>query len=225
MCGRFVVKTDPEQIQLAFELDQVSAEVKPNYNVAPTQPVVTVVQHNGARGLEVMRWGLIPGWAKDETVGNRMINARAETVAEKPSFKRLLKSKRCLIVADGFYEWRKEGSRKTPMFIRLKTSEPFAFAGLYDVWKPQDGEPIASCTIITTAAQENAVMRSIHDRMPVILSKSAYGKWLDPANHEVSELTALLKPYSAQEMEAYPVSGLVNDVKNNSAALIQPVAS
>jgi putative SOS response-associated peptidase YedK len=225
MCGRFVVKTDLAQIQLAFELDQVGAEVKPNYNVAPTQPVATVVQHEGERELELMRWGLIPAWATSETIGNRMINARAESVAEKKTFKRLLKSQRCLIVADGFYEWRKDGSRKTPMFIRLKTNEPFAFAGLYDVWKPKEGAPIRSCTILTTTAQENKVLRSIHDRMPVILPKQVYGEWLDPAHQDVGELTALLKPYAAQELEAYPVSSLVNDVKNNSAALIQPVAS
>ncbi len=224
MCGRFVVMADPEHIQLTFELDQVSGEVKPNYNVAPTQSIATVVQHDGARGLEFMRWGLIPVWAKGEATGTPMINARAESVAEKTTFKRLLKSQRCLIVADGFYEWRKEGARKTPMFIRLKTSEPFAFAGLYDVWKPKDGAPILSCTIITTASQENDVMRPIHDRMPVILPKPVYGQWLNPAHQDLSELTALLKPYPAQEMDAYQVSGLVNNVKNNSASLIQPLA-
>ncbi len=225
MCGRFTVTADAEQIQLAFDLDQVSAEVKPSYNVAPTQQVAAVVQHNGKRGLEFMRWGLIPVWAKDEPLRNSMINARAESVAEKNTFKRLLKSQRCLIVADGFYEWQKDGRRKTPMFIRLKTNGPFAFAGLYDVWKPQDGEPILSCTIITTSAQDNAVMRPIHDRMPVILSKTVYGEWLDPAQQDLEKLTALLKPRSAQELEAYQVSDRVNDVKNNSATLIQPVAA
>jgi putative SOS response-associated peptidase YedK len=221
MCGRFVIKTDLAHIQQVFDIDKVNTEVRPSYNVTPTQPVVTVVQRDGERWLEPMRWGLIPVWAKDESLGSRMINARAESVAEKNSFKRPLKSQRCLIVADGFYEWNKFGTRKTPLFIRLKSNEPFAFAGLYDVWRPKDRESIVSCAIITTTPNE--LMGRIHDRMPVILPKRAYADWLDPSHQDVQELTSLLKPYLARELEVYEVSRLVNSPKNNAPELIQPV--
>jgi putative SOS response-associated peptidase YedK len=222
MCGRFIIKSDLKQIQLAFNIDQVNTEVKPSYNVAPTQPVVTVVQRDGQNILEEMRWGLIPVWAKDASIGYKMINARAESVSEKASFKRPLKNRRCLIVADGFYEWQTDGSRKIPMFIRLKSNKPFGFAGLYDVWKSPDGEWITSCAIITTTP--NGLMESIHNRMPVILPKKAYELWLDPSNQDLEELGALLQAYPADEMEAYQVSRLVNSPKNNSPELIRPVA-
>ncbi|MBI5302641.1 MAG: SOS response-associated peptidase [Chloroflexi bacterium] len=222
MCGRFIIQSDLEQIQLAFNIAQVNAEVKPNYNVAPTQQVVAVVQRDGQNVLDAMRWGLIPVWAKDMAIGSKMINARAETVAEKASFKRPLKSRRCLIVADGFYEWQKTGAQKIPMFIQLKSKKPFGFAGLYDVWKSPDDEWIASCTIITTSANE--LMKPIHERMPVILPKTSYKSWLNPANQDLGELVTLLQPYPADKMIAYPVSSLVNSPRNNSAELIRPVS-
>ena len=221
MCGRFVIKSDLQQIQLAFNVTQVHAQVQPSYNIAPTQPVATIVQREHQIALEAMRWGLIPAWAKDASIGAKMINARAEGIAEKPSFKRPLKSKRCLIVADGFYEWKKERARKIPMFIRLKSEAPFAFAGLYDVWQSAPDKTITSCAIITT--RPNELMQTIHTRMPVILPKSAYSSWLDPANQNLAELIALLEPYPADAMLAYPVSMLVNSPRNNSPECIKPV--
>lgn len=219
MCGRFVLFSDLKDIQRAFDIPSTQTEVKPSYNVAPTQAVYVVVQRAGTNELETMRWGLIPSWAKDEKMGARMINARAETVAEKPSFKRSLIKRRCLVIADGFYEWHTEDGKKTPMFIRLKTDEPIGFAGLYDTWKSPDGEEITSCAIITTSA--NAMMKEIHERMPVILSKEAQKTWLDPEMQDVEKLVALLKPYSADQMQAHPVSPQVNSPKNNSAELIK----
>jgi len=220
MCGRFVLFSDLKDIQRAFDLAPSQTEVRQSYNVAPTQQVYVVVQRAGANALETMRWGLIPSWAKDEKIGSRMINARAESVAEKPSFKRSLQKRRCLVVADGFYEWHTEGAKKTPMFIKLKSDAPFGFAGLYDVWKSPDGEEVTSCTIITTSA--NAMMKKIHDRMPVILSKDAQKIWLDPEITDVEKLVALLKPYPANKMQAFAVSPLVNSPKNNSADCIAP---
>ncbi|MBI5652481.1 MAG: SOS response-associated peptidase [Chloroflexi bacterium] len=221
MCGRFVVKSDLQQIQLAFNVTQVNTQVQPSYNIAPTQPVATIIQRAQQIALEAMRWGLIPAWAKDASIGAKMINARAETIAEKPSFKRSFKSKRCLIVADGFYEWKKEGAQKIPMFIRLKSDALFAFAGLYDVWQAAPDKTITSCAIITT--RPNELMQTIHDRMPVILPKSAYASWLDPANQNLDELIALLQPYPADAMLAYPVSTLVNSPRHNSPECIQPI--
>ena len=221
MCGRFIIKSDHDQIQLAFNIDQVEAQVQPSYNIAPTQSIVTVAQHDGQNVLENMRWGLIPVWAKDMSIGSKMINARVESVAEKASFKRPLKSRRCLIVADGFYEWQKEGAKKIPMFIHLKSQKPFAFAGLYDVWKSPDGDWITSCAIITT--RPNELMETIHNRMPVILPKTAYKSWLDAANQDLDELVALLQPYPADKMLAYPVSPLVNSPRNNSPECIQAI--
>ncbi len=211
MCGRFL-----------FKLDVAIIPVVPSYNVAPTQSVITLVQRDGHTVLEAMRWGLIPVWAKDMEIGARMINARAETITEKASFKRPLKSQRCLIVADGFYEWPKKGPSKTPVFIHLKTKGPFGFAGLYDHWKSPEGDRITTCTIITTAANE--LMAAFHDRMPVILPKTAYKKWLDPSNQDLDELVELLQPYPAEKMVAYPVSPLVNSIRNNSPDCIRPAA-
>ena len=221
MCGRFVLFSSPEEIREAFAVQQVRYQVEPSYNVAPTQSVAVVVQREGVNTLEKMRWGLIPAWAKDPAIGSRMINARAETVGEKPSFKRPLKDRRCLVVANGFYEWQKTGQAKIPMFIRLKSGQPFGLAGLYDVWTSPDGEAVTSCTIITTSA--NDLMQPIHDRMPVILPKPQESTWLNPAIQHAADVLPLLVPYSAAEMEAYPVSRLVNSPGNNSPDLIRPV--
>ena len=221
MCGRFTLKADIETIAKVFHVKPALAvaEITPRYNIAPTQEVISILS-NGASHLESLRWGLIPSWAKDEAIGNKMINARAETLAEKPSFKRLLRSKRCLVVADGFYEWRKEADSKakTPMYITLKSDQPFAFAGLWDLWKSSDGQQIRSCTIITT--QPNVLMQSIHDRMPVILSPDASEQWLDTSVQDEHELSSLLVPYPAEEMTARVVSRLVNDPRREGAELI-----
>ena len=221
MCGRFVLFSSLEELREAFAVQQVRYQVEPSYNVAPTQTVAVVVQREGVNTLEKMRWGLIPAWAKDPAIGSRMINARAETVGEKPSFKRPLKDRRCLVVANGFYEWQKTGQAKIPMFIRLKSGQPFGFAGLYDVWTSPEGESVTSCTIITTSA--NDLMQPIHDRMPVILPKPHESTWLNPAIQGAADVLPLLVPYSAAEMEAYPVSRLVNSPGNNSPDLIRAV--
>ncbi len=222
MCGRFTLHSSLKQIEETFKVEHSDVTVLPSYNVAPTQYVLTVVQRDGRNVLEAMRWGLIPFWAKDPKVGNRMINARADRVSESSSFKRPLKSQRCLVVADGFYEWRNTGGKKIPQFIHLKSKQPFGFAGLYDTWTAPDGEPLTSCTIITTDA--NPLVRPIHDRMPVIIPRRQHKLWLDPENHDLSKLVALLAPYDADAMDAYAVSPAVNRPANNSPECIAPLA-
>ncbi|MGE4090272.1 MAG: SOS response-associated peptidase, partial [Candidatus Binatia bacterium] len=204
MCGRFTLTADLDQIEERFSFHSTNLSCKPRYNIAPSQPVLAViVDHEGKRG-EFLRWGLIPSWAKEETIGNRMINARAETVAEKPSFRRALQQRRCLIVADGFYEWKATGKKKTPMFIALKARALFSFAGLWESWNSPSGATIHSCTIITTTP--NALMESIHTRMPVILTREAEDLWLVRTITEPQQLVPLLQPYSAEAWEAYEVS-------------------
>ena len=222
MCGRFIIKAELEDIQLAFNIDQVHTEVKPSYNVAPSQLVVTVVQRDNARQLNAMEWGFQPSWAKDKGI-RPMINARAETVATNGLFKRAFQSQRCLLVGDGFYEWQKTGEGKVPMFIRLKSDGPFGFAGIYTVSKSETESPLITCAIITT--EPNELMRSIHNRMPVILPPKAYASWLDPANQNVEKLAALLMPYPASQMRAWEVTKQVNKPENNSPELIQPLAA
>lgn len=216
MCGRYTLITDIRKIAESFGVDPAPA-IQPRYNIAPTQNVVAILKNDTAH-LSTLRWGLIPAWAKDETIGSRMINARAETLAEKPSFKNLLRGKRCLIVADGFYEWRVEGKAKIPMYITLQDDQPFAFAGLWDTWKSPDGQKIQSCTIITT--EPNELMASIHNRMPAILRSGAYEDWLNPQLRDEHVLTHWLSPYPAELMKARPVSKLVNNPRNDTAALL-----
>ncbi len=222
MCGRFTLTVNPEEIQEIF-LDLQGAEnIRPRYNIAPSQPVA-VIANNAPNRLDYFVWGLIPSWAKDPSMGSRMINARSETLAEKPSFRTAFRRRRCLIPADGFYEWKQEAGqkRKTPMYIRLASDKPFAFAGLWDNWQSPDGSNILSCTIITT--QPNELMQSIHNRMPVILPPSAYAQWLQPGEADTAALLPLLAPYPAGEMLAYPVSTLVNSPANELADCIKPV--
>lgn len=222
MCGRFAFNPARVDLKTLFDIGRIDTPAETSYNIAPTQPVWAVVQRDGVNTLERMQWGLIPAWAKDPKIGSKMINARAETIAEKPSFKRLLKSRRCLILADGFYEWRESGAkRKTPLFVCLESREPFAFAGLFDTWTPPGGEPMNTCTIVTTSANE--LMAAFHHRMPVILAKSDRKLWLDPSFQDTAKLLPLLRPYPAEEMVAYEVSSRVNSPKNNSAELIQAV--
>ncbi|MBA4495576.1 SOS response-associated peptidase [Paenactinomyces guangxiensis] len=217
MCGRFTLFTEPGTLQERFEFEV--NELKPRYNIAPTQPVLAVMGGEQRKGT-LLRWGLIPFWSKDTKIGNRMINARSETVHEKPSFKRLLKRQRCLILSSGFYEWKKTGNGKQPCFIRLASGEPFAFAGLWDHWKQGDKE-ITSCTIITTIP--NDLMKPIHHRMPAILRPEDEAAWLDPGLEEPNVLRSLLNPYPAEEMAAYPVSNLVNSPKNDIPECILPI--
>jgi len=219
MCGRYTLAVDLDTLQAEFNLDSVPADLPPRYNIAPTQPVAVVLNNEGLRQLDAFRWGLIPFWAKDASIGNRMINARAETVAQKPSFKRPLQKQRCLILADGFYEWQKTPQGKIPTYIQLKDGRPFAFAGLWDSWTAPDGEAIPSCTIITTAP--NALVAPIHNRMPVILLPDDLEAWLNPIEQSPQTLLSLLKPYPADEMRYHPVSKLVNSPANDLPECIQ----
>src|ERR671916_737722 len=221
MCGRYTLRTPVEKLAEEFGFDASSVEVPPNYNVAPTQEVAAVLAENGGRRLEMLRWGLIPSWAYDPGIGSRMINARAETAAEKPSFRRAFRERRCLIPADGFYEWQRTNGAKQPYYIRMKEERPFAFAGLWESWKDGSGPEIRSCTILTT--KPNALTAEIHDRMPVILPPGSYDVWLD-SEAEKDELYGLLAPYPEDEMEAYPVSRFVNSPSNNDPRCIEPTA-
>jgi putative SOS response-associated peptidase YedK len=223
MCGRYTLTADGGAVTEIFKVSE-AVELSPRYNVAPTQEVAVVgLNHAGGRTLGTMRWGLIPSWAKDPTIGNRMINARAETAAEKPAFRASFKRRRCLVVADGFYEWKKEGAGKQPYYIQLKGHPPFAIAGLWDRWKDKEsGETIRSCTLLTTGP--NALMVEIHDRMPVILHPEDYDRWLDPELQDREALETLLGPFEAEAMEAYPVSTLVNNPRNDRPECIEPLS-
>jgi putative SOS response-associated peptidase YedK len=221
MCGRFTLTVTPEQLQQAIPGLKIAAEMAPRYNIAPSQPVA-VVPNDGLLKLDYYVWGLIPSWAKDPAIGNRMINARGETLAEKPSFRAAFRRRRCLIPADGFYEWQQTPGRttKTPFYIRMKTGEPFAFAGLWESWNAPDGSQVLSCAIITTTP--NTLVAAIHNRMPVILPREAYERWLEPGEQDPAQLQPLIRPYPEEAMLAYPVSTLVNHPENDVAACIQP---
>ena len=221
MCGRYSLKADIAQLAMRFEFAADDAKHEPAYNIAPTQQVLTVT-NDGKRRAGYMRWGLIPFWAKDAKIGYRMINARGETVAEKPSFRTALRKRRCLILADGFYEWQKLGGKqKRPMRITLKSGEPFAFAGLWETWKDPEGETVKSCTIITTSA--NDYLRPIHDRMPVILPSEMESFWLDKEIDDPIALTSAIAPYPDDEMDAFEVSPLVNNTRNKVPEVMSPV--
>ena len=228
MCGRFTL-TDPDQdLTVQFNLPEIP-DLKPRYNIAPTQPVAAVrvaedaVSADGgvARELVQLRWGLIPFWAKDPAIGARMINARSETAAEKPAFRAAFKRRRCLVIADGFYEWQKQNGGKQPFFIHLEDGRPFAFAGLWEHWEGADGSVVESCTLLTTAP--NDLLRPLHNRMPVILLPGDYELWLDPEVQQPDLLKPLLGPYPPGEMEAYPVSKWVNKPQNDDPRCIEPL--
>lgn len=220
MCGRFVRKTPIDILIQWFEVERNECDIEPSYNIAPTQEVAGVVQ-DGARTMKCLRWGLIPFWAKDPSVGNRMINARAESVTTKPAFRNAFRKRRCLIPADGYYEWKKQGNVKIPVYFFLKSQEPFAFAGLYERWDAPDGQVVWSCTIITTDANE--LGKQVHPRMPVILKREDEALWLDPQVEDIARLKALLRPYPAEAMDCYTVSRMVNSPANNSPRCIEPV--
>jgi putative SOS response-associated peptidase YedK len=197
MCGRFVLLTDLSVIVKSFDIQEVACDYRPDHNLSPGQEIPAVI-HEGRNRLVGCRWGLIPSWAKDPSIGSRMFNARAETIAEKPSFRSAFQKRRCLIPADGFYEWQKLGKVKKPLRFSLKSGEPFGFAGLHEIWISPEKNPIHTCTIITT--EPNELMRPIHDRMPVILPKQCEAAWIDPDNTKPKDLLSLLKPYPPDEM-------------------------
>ena len=222
MCGRFTQSQSIQTVAKEFQVEQVSSDLGPSYNIAPTQKVAVIIT-DGIKQLVPVRWGLVPSWAKDPSIGSKMINARAETVTEKASYRNAFKKRRCLVVADGFYEWQKTGDAKRPIYIRLKSGKPFAFAGLYEVWKSPEGKEVTTCTIITTEANE--LMKPIHERMPVIIPAESQDEWLDPAAEGKDQLLDMLRPYPAGEMEAYPVSKRVNSPRNNSPECIKRLES
>ncbi len=222
MCGRFTLTVDPADLQDAFPQFTFPEKYAPRYNISPTQPILAI-PNDGKNSADFFVWGLIPSWAKDPSIGSKLINARSETLAEKPSFRGGFKYHRCLILADGFYEWKSQpGTKiKVPHFIRLKSGKPFAIAGLWDNWQSPDGGAVKSATIITTAP--NSLMAPIHNRMPVIVSPDAYTQWLDPAARTADSLQPLLVSYPADEMTAHPVSTLVNSPANDRKECVAPV--
>jgi len=220
MCGRFDCHSEISVIKKLFKIDRLSIDYQPHYNIAPSQNIV-VIRDSGKRELIQCRWGFIPSWAKDPKMGFKMINARAESVAGKPAFKDAFRNQRCLVVADGFYEWVLEGKVKQPVYIRLKSLAPVGFAGLYSVWRSPEGEDICTCTIITTDA--NDLLRPIHDRMPVIIPKDMEDLWLDPKITEKEKLLPLLMPYPSDEMEFYRVSPIMNKPENDASEVILPI--
>jgi putative SOS response-associated peptidase YedK len=221
MCGRFTLAAVIAELQEQFEEVKLPEQYAPRYNIAPSQPVL-VIPNDGKQTADFFAWGLIPVWAKDPTIGSRLINARGETLAEKPAFRGSYKHKRCLIPADGFYEWKSTpGSKaKVPYHIKMSTGTPFAFAGLWSEWHAPDGSEIRTCTIVTTAP--NSLLSAIHSRMPVILQPADYPRWLDPGPRSPEELADLIKAFPAELMQAYPVSTLVNSPENDRPECILP---
>ena len=226
MCGRFVSKAKKEEIEKEFKVEVGDGDlILPRYNIAPTQLIAAITELENSREVSFYKWGLIPKWAKDESIGSKLINARAETVQEKPSFREAFRSRRCIVPASGFYEWQKTvKSAKQPFYFHLKEKEVFGFAGLWEEWlDKQTGELTETCTIITTEANE--VLKPIHHRMPVILKNGDYDFWLHEKVKDTSKLQNLLVPYSAKEMDSHTVSRSVNNPSANSEELIAPLNS
>ena len=223
MCGRFVGFRRIEELQAYFPIDRAMCAATENFNVAPSQGVLAIFRQNNENILNKFHWGLVPFWAKDTKIGNRLINARAETVAEKPSFRHAFKHRRCLILADGFYEWKGTTGHKQPVFITRPEGEPFAFAGLWENWREEKGSDTVyqSCTIITTAASTS--LKDVHHRMPAVLNPEIYDTWLDSANHDISKLQAILKDKIHRRFVYRPVSKQVNSVSNNERSNIVPL--
>ena len=221
MCGRFSLTATSEEVAQHFDLAAVP-DLSPHYNIAPTQTVATVVvsKDQSKRQFQPMRWGLIPSWASDSKIGNRLINARVETVTEKPSFRNSVKQKRCLIIADGYYEWQKQPQGKQPYYFQLSDRQPFAFAGLWDTWNSPEGKTI-SCTLLTTDASEQ--VSPVHHRMPIIVPPQAYSQWLDPTLTDPDQVLPLLNSDIYQNLSSYPVSSQVNSPTNDSDECIQAV--
>jgi len=224
MCGRITATFEFSDIRVRWNLDRDLSLYTPRFNIAPetSSNIPVIVRYEDRNECRLMHWGLIPYWAADPTIGNRMINARAETLTEKPAFKHLVGSRRCIIPANGFYEWRKEGKRKIPMWVHLRNHEPFGLAGLWDVWRKPDGTSVESFTIITTEANE--LVRPIHNRMPVILRPADEEEWLDVSRTAFAKARSLLKRHPAELMDAHDVSTIVNSAKYDGPECIQPVS-
>ncbi|TCS93061.1 SOS response-associated peptidase [Hazenella coriacea] len=221
MCGRFSLFSSHNLLQERFQFEfSETTDWQPRYNIAPSQQVLAIIYDETKRKGQFLRWGLIPFWAKDQKIGYKLINARSETITEKSSFRHLISRKRCLILADGFYEWKKTKDGKQPYFIQLASGQPFAFAGLWDCWE-KDDQIIRSCTLITTSP--NLLMKSIHDRMPSILQPNEENAWLDPKLQDKKYLKSLLKPYPEEEMIRTPVSTLVNSPRNDEPDCMTPI--
>lgn len=239
MCGRYTLTDPGEELLRQFGLPELPPGYRPRYNIAPTQPVTAIIAVEGERRIGMLRWGLVPSWAKDPSIGNRMINARAETVAEKPAFRAALRRRRCLIPADGFYEWQRRDGRKQPVRFVASDGGVFAFAGLWERWRPPTSmqseaqvdessgdearEPVLfTCTLITTSA--NDFVRPVHDRMPVILPPEAYDPWLDPSLHDPQAVLPLLRAAPEDALRVYDVSTLVNAPANDVPTCIEPIS-
>ncbi len=222
MCGRFVLVAPGRLVTEHFQVGD-QPDLEPRYNIAPSQGIAAVRfdPESGDRRLAVLKWGLIPSWAKDKKIGYKMINARGETVADKPAFRAAFRHRRCLIPASGFYEWKREKRNKQPYYFQMKHGRLFAFAGLWESWKSPEEEIIESCTIITTEA--NALLESIHDRMPVIIHEADYEQWLNIRNQDKGELRQFLRPFPAEEMQTHPVTAAVNSPSNDCAECIKPM--
>ena len=220
MCGRFAQRTDARKLAKEFKVREVP-ETKPRYNIAPTQDILSIRQAEDEREAVFLKWGLIPSWAKDASIGAKLLNARSETVTEKPSFREAFKKRRCIIPADGFYEWQRTGGKKQPYFFHLHDERPFGFAGLWEKWKGEDGQVLETCTILTTEA--NKVLRPVHNRMPVILHPEDYEMWLADDARKIDLIKELLRPYLSSEMISYPVSTLVNNAFNVGTDLLIPI--
>ena len=221
MCGRFTIDIPSELLFELFGLAEYP-RVTPRYNVAPTQQVPVIRRYgDGQNHLDFLQWGLIPSWAQEKSIGSRLINARSETVTEKPSFRQAIRYRRCLVLGSGYYEWKQEGNAKLPWYIRLKDGSPMVFAGLWETWKGADGEVVESCTILTTAS--NRLVEPLHDHMPVILHPDEYRTWLERTTTDPTSLKKMFQPYPADLMETWAVSQKVNSVKNESADLVLPV--
>jgi len=221
MCGRYRLSSTEEEVAEFFEAEPME-ELHPRYNIAPSQPVPVIRQVGSGLAISMVRWGLVPFWAKDASIGSRLINGRSETVLDKPSFREPFAERRCLVPANGFYEWKKAGRHKQPFHFGMKDGSLFAFAGLWDHWKLPDGTVLESCTILTTTLNE--LLQDIHDRMPVILHRDHYDTWLTAPPAERRKLTETLVPFKAELMTCYEVSSMVNSPRNDTPACAEQVA-
>jgi putative SOS response-associated peptidase YedK len=222
MCGRYVITSSPAAIRALFGYPE-QPNFPARYNVAPTQPIPVVRLHEGKRQFVLMRWGLIPSWVKDPKTFSLLINARGDSVIDKPAFRAAMRRRRCLIPADGFYEWKETGGRKRPYFVHLRQGGPFAFAGLWETWTGPNGEEMDTAAVVTTSA--NRTLAAIHDRMPVVVPPEAFDLWLDSAKVDAQTAAALIAPAREDLFEAYEISTAVNRVANDSPELIQPAAA